>query len=187
MAENRKITIEILSTSSSSNNKNSKGKKKDEKKENAEAIKDTLNQMFHPIEQDPGVKLLSANVILSQAAQHASQLIENGINYSIKRYTTLKEDYILENNLNNINFTINRVKRLTGSITSGALSGALTGSVGGAVAGAVIGTASTLVSFAQEDSQRRSAYYQDLNATNLQTQFAQQRAGLYNNGRGTEN
>ena len=178
MEDNRKITIEILSGSGSSSVSS-------KKEEVDEEYSNTIKQILHPI-KSVEASTIGKSVIINQAYQNAKQLASQSINYSFKRYTTLKEDYILENNLNNFQLGISKVKGFAGAAFSGAVMGSSLGPIG-SVFGAAVSLGGYGITNIIQNSAYRSSYYQDLNATNLQTQFMQQRSSLYNEGRGTEN
>lgn len=110
------------------------------------------------------------------------------------RYTTLQEDYLAENRVNNVMTSVNKVKSLTNSVVSGAMTGATVGSAAGPVGTAVgllMGTMTSLAMWGTqnnlENQQKLSNYYQQLNQTNFQTYLDSSRAGLVDNGRGTQN
>lgn len=162
MADTRKITIEIIDKGSSEENNETPLKKNLPKSER----------------KKQGGKKTAEEMYLNSAAQKAISTLGNAMNLSINRYFSLQEDYLAENIYRNAKTTIGKVESLYGSIKAGA---AISGTFG--VVGAVIwGVSEGLNQF-----QRYSNYYAQLNATNAQTEFSQKRAGLYNNGRGTEN
>ena len=167
MAESKKITIEIIggvteSSGEGVENENPLIKLLPEEEKGKQKRKKTAEEIY-----------------LIHSAKRAVQTLGNSINLSINRYFSLQEDYLAENLYNNVKTTFGKVEGLFGSIRAGA-------SVGGG-AGAVIGAGLWMASEAINQHQRYSGYYAQLNATNAQTEFSQKRAGLYDNGRGTEN
>ena len=98
----------------------------------------------------------------------------------------MPRDYLSQRTLENVNIAVSKVQGLGMAALTGASAGSFAGPVG-TVAGVVVGTASWGV---QELMGMRSAgsnYYQQLNGANFQIAFSQVRAGLVDNGRGTEN
>ena len=124
-------------------------------------------------------KKTAEEIYLIHSAKRAAQTLGNSINLSINRYFSLQEDYLAENLSNHVKLTFGKIEGLVGTIKAGV------GVLG--VGGAVIGAGLWVVSEAINQHQRYSNYYAQLNATNAQTEFSQKRAGLYDNGRGTEN
>lgn len=135
--------------------------------------------------------IINKNITMRYAGQQVLETtintVENVADSAINRYTTLQEDYLTAQTYSNVKSTISRAKQLGGSIVSGAVSGMATAGP----AGAVIGAVSSAISFGAnqylEYQKRMSSYYQQLNATNFQTNYSASRLGLVNNGRGTEN
>lgn len=103
------------------------------------------------------------------------------------RYTTLQEDYLGEMRVGNVKASINTVHSLIQSTGNGAMTGASVGGPLGAAVGAVVGFGTSAYKQYMQNQQKLSNYYQQLNQTNFQTYLDSSRAGLVNNGRGTEN
>ena len=128
-------------------------------------------------------------------ASQSEQIAKTAITMGWNRYTTLQEDYLAENRVNNIEISINNVKSIADSTVNGANTGAKLGAsvggpVGGAIGaavGAVTGAAFWGVQNHLKNQQKLQGYYKQLNETNFQTYLDASRAGLVNNGRGTEN
>jgi outer membrane lipoprotein SlyB len=128
-------------------------------------------------------------------ASQTKQTITTAVSMGWNRYTTLQEDYIAENRINNIETSLNTVKSISEATIQGANNGAKLGSaiggpVGGAIGyavGAVTGVAFWGVNQHLKNQQKLSGYYQQLNQTNFQTYLDSSRAGLVDNGRGTQN
>lgn len=135
--------------------------------------------------------LLNKDVALKYAGQQVLEttinVIENVADSAINRYTTLQEDYLTAQTYSNVKSTISRTKQLGGSIVSGVVSGMATAGPIGAVIGAISSVANYGASQYLEYQKKMSSYYQQLNATNFQTNYSASRLGLVNNGRGTEN
>lgn len=181
MADTRTVRIEILgSGTGTSSGKN--GKDGDKDKNPYGEFKKDLSKMLHPI-KTAEAEIIGENVIIEQAVQLAKQGIKQTVDYGLGRYFTLTEDYLGENTYNRVKTKLNKVGGAFTSIASGAIIGAKLGPVG-AVAGASIAALGYGVSLIFEYQNRMSGYYQQLNATNYQTEFSSQRASLYN---GTQN
>ncbi len=120
----------------------------------------------------------AANIALNYATQAAK--------FAYNRYITLQEDYMTGQTVTNVQNTISRVKNAGTSILSGIATGA---SIGGGWGAAIGGVASAIdfgVTQYFEYQTRISNYYQQLNATNYQTNFSSSRASLIGSS-GTEN
>lgn len=167
MAEAKKIIIEIIDSSNSSSG--------------GEGESESPLIKLLPQEEKPKQKKKKSaeEIYLIHSAKRAVQTLGNSINLSINRYFSLQEDYLAENLYNNVKTTFGKFEGLVGNIKAGA-------GVAGFV-GATIGAGLWVTSEAINQHQRYSNYYAQLNATNAQTEFSQKRAGLYDNGRGTEN
>lgn len=177
MADNRKITIEILSSEGDSS------QTKEQKPEND--VKKALNKIMHPL-KNSSLSDKASFVVVVYALEQARKMLVQGADYMFGRYYSLTEDYIGQTNYQNIKTAYGKVTGGVSSIFGGALVGSLAGPVG-AVAGAVIGAFSWGVGEHTQNQSILSNYYQDLNSTNLNTQYNRTRAGLINEGRGTEN
>ena len=173
MAETRKITIEIVTT-----------EKKEESStptQNVEETKESgfnLRKLLHPI-KNLEKATVGKNVFLNQAYQQAKQMIVKTFNTSINRYFSLSEDYMSENSYNQVSTMISKGTSLGTAIVSGAI----VGGVGGAVVSTIGWAASEFI----QNQASLSSYHQSLNAANYQASFSGTRAGLVDNGRGTEN
>lgn len=181
MADTRKITIEILNVENGNGGES-------EKSGNIGAddnVGKTINKIMHPIKYTESVTI-GKTVILNQAYQHAKQMLSQTIDLSLNRYYTLTEDYLGQTNYQHIRTAYGKVTGLASAIAGGAMAGSITGP-GGAVVGAIISAASWGVNQYVQNKANLSNYYQDLNASNFNTEFNRTRAGLVNEGRGTEN
>lgn len=124
----------------------------------------------------------------------AGAVLSSSVSYATNRYFSLKEDYLSENVYNNIKSGVTKGLGMANSLISGATAGAKTGSVIGPVGtavGAVLGAAVGVFGYGANQyvqyQQKMSGYYQQLNATNAQTQFQAKRLGLSNEGQNTLN
>lgn len=174
MSETRKITIEILNKSQVTHEHYNHDVGK-EKKETGGAA---LNKLLHPV-RSLEKATVGKNVFINQVYQQAKQAVSQTLSISINRYFNLSEDYITENSYKNTMTTISKAK------------GAVTSVIGGAMAGGVVGGIVAAVGWAGSEILQNqaalSSYYQSINATSMQTEFSRTRAGLVDNGRGTEN
>lgn len=113
------------------------------------------------------------------AIKLAKKLITNTVDTTVNRNLSLTENYIGQQTLSNVKTILGKAESLFTSVAFGA-------SVGGPV-GAAVAVASWGTSQYFDYLNKKSSYYQALNATNAQTEFSQTRAGLYNEGKGTLN
>lgn len=173
MAETRKITIEILNNSG-----NSTGNNQTKKQNNDEDDGIDLNKLLHPI-RTLEKATVGKNVFINQAYQQAKQITLQTVNSSINRYFNLSEDYMTENTYRNTITVVNKAKGLATSVIGGAM-------VGGPV-GAFVAGVSWFVGETMQNRAALSSYYQAINEANYATNFSRVRAGLVDNGRGTEN
>lgn len=120
-----------------------------------------------------------------QAASKLSSLALESAEFAFNRYASLQEDYMSQQTLANIEGSINRLSNAGNSIMSGAMSMAAFGPWG-MIAGGLIGGASFGANQYLKYQKRMSSYYQQLNATNFQTEFSSSRLGLIGSS-GTEN
>ena len=167
MADTRKIVIEIQSGSSSSDGKS-----------NEERESSLTSKLLHPIKSIEKATV-GKHVLLNQAYQNTKSLVIQTASTSINRYFSLSEDYIMQNTVSNTMTTLNKVKGLGQSVLLGA-------QMGGPV-GALFGLGAWGVSEFINNQANLSSYYEGINAANYQTQYTRTRAGLVDNGRGTEN
>lgn len=173
MAEERKITIEILDGGGSSSS-NSQNKVDDSE----EQVGKVINKIMHPIKTLES-STIGKSVIANQVYQQSKQMLTQTIDLSVNRYYTLTEDYLGQTNYQHIKTSYSKIKGLASSIAGGAM-------VGGPI-GAAVGAVSWGVNEFIQNKANLSGYYQDLNASNFNMQFNRTRAGLIDEGRGTEN
>lgn len=173
MALGKTITIEIIddnidrtdesTPAQQAQNKEPKAKKKSTKKEKS-----------------------SVNVIGMYAFNNVKNELVSTVTSTLNRQITLNENYLAQNNLNVAKKSLSLVSSLASSIYAGGKVGAIGGPVGSAIGAAIAATTWGMSQYISYQN-RMSSYYQQLNSNNFNTEFSQVRAGLINNGRGTEN
>lgn len=144
-----------------------------------------ITKILHPVRHLLS-EITEKNELVGYFLTEAVKDVNKAAKIEVNRYFTLREDYLSQRTLENVNIAVSKVQGLGMAALTGASAGSFAGPVG-TVAGVVVGTASWGV---QELMGMRSAgsnYYQQLNGANFQTAFSQVRAGLVDNGRGTEN
>ena len=169
MAENRKITIEIVETQKETKQKSETA--------NEEGDYLSLRDLWNPgkaIEK----MTLGKSVFINQAYSQAKNIVSSALTTGLNQYFKLNEDYIAQNSYNNLMTSVSKTK----SLVSTALAGAQFGP-GGLVAAGVGWAITEVISYRA----KLSNYYSSLNSTNYNTEFSRTRAGLVDNGRGTEN
>lgn len=119
------------------------------------------------------------SVLFNQAFDVAQSLVIQGVQTTFNRYVSLKEDYITEQKVTNTINTINKISQIV-TITAAGVK------IGGVIGGAIAATGA-LISEGVSLFNKYSGYYSTLNASNMNLAFNRTRAGLVNNGRGTEN
>jgi hypothetical protein len=174
MAEVRKIVIEIGEIEK--NNKQTTSTPSSSTKHKSKNLTASLKPSLYYENKEAEQQLLS---IKTMAIQNTIQAIKQSVNLGMKRYFSLTEDYISENNFNNFSTAISK----TTGLAAGVIAGATAGGPLGAVIGAGVWVNSEIISYRS----RMSNYYSSLNATNYNTSYERTRAGLVDNGRGTEN
>lgn len=158
--ETRKVTIEIITSEESKKGTKPKAKDKEGKIKRSE---------FDKLE----------SVLINQAFNQAKSVVTQAVNSSLNRYYNMKEDYMLENQINQARNVINKTKSLATTIAGGV-------SVGGAVGGAIVGVG-WAVSESITLNNRWKDIYAEINATNYNQTFTKSRLGLVDGGKGTEN
>jgi len=175
MADNRSITITIISEDGVS-----------EKGQPIEPAPTNSTDGTKKQKQEKATSFAKAASTLI-ALSGAKQLIENTIEVSLNRYYNMSEDYISQNDYRNVMTAIGKTTSLASTVIGGVTSGlAFGGPVGGAIGGIVAGAGWGL-NEAINMKATRSQYYSQINASNINMAYMQQRAGLYMNGKGTEN
>lgn len=138
----------------------------------------SIKNLIHPI-KTAETALLGKSVFVNKAYEQVKQLIVSAVSEGFNHYTKLTEDYISDNNFNNAKKALSKV----GSLASATLGGYITGGPVGMAIGVVSWTGNTMI----QETTRMNNYYNTLNATNQKVEFSRVRAGLTDNGRGTEN
>lgn len=131
--------------------------------------------------------ILIKSVILNQGYQTAKRLIIQGVDANLNRTFALNEDYMGETTYQNAKNMISKAVSYTTSILSATMMGA---SVGGFVGGAVVMGISAVgigVSEFMSVKSKMSQYFRSINASNVEMNYARQRAGLTDGSMGTEN
>ena len=163
--ETRKIVIEIVSKEATT--KSQKIIDKVQKTETTETI-ETIKE-----------GTLVSSLVVNQAFTQVKGLVKNAALYYMNKHFTLKENYLMQRNVDNALTTINKVASFGTSVAGGFLLGRGTGAAVAAV-GWVANEAFT--AFKRQDQTMMG-----LNTTNIQTAFQRTRAGLSNGSRGTQN
>ncbi len=146
-----------------------------------------LSKMLHPIQsvtahsKDEGAMVY----FFKEMGKDAANALETVVNNSVTRYYQLSEDYIGQNNLNNIKANIGKAKSMGSSIISGATAGMTFGGPIGAVIGGISSGAMSGFKMYQDYKQQVFNYYNSMNNTNINTAYNAKRAGLYTGGKDT--
>lgn len=177
MSDDRTIRIEIIAGGGGESSSNGDSKKS--------GGLGNLTRVLHPVRHLLS-EVTEKNEMVGYFAAETVRSINKAAKSEINRYYTLREDYLSQRTIENVNVALNKVQTLGTSILNGASAGSFGGPVGavaGVVAGAGFWTINELIGMRSAGSN----YYQQLNSANFQTSFSQVRAGLIDNGRGTEN
>lgn len=125
------------------------------------------------------IKQTSKSVLLHKTYDLAKKTIIQTIDANLNQYFNLSEDYLAETTYSNVKKTLSKIGGLGLAIS------------GGFAFGGPIGAGISLIGYGISESinfqSRLSSFYQDLNATNYQSNFNQVRSGLINGSKGTEN
>lgn len=156
------------------------------KVENSKTPQEEKNEKMNPEKHN-----ITENVfrnIVSNTVQNTAlatgQIIAEIAENSINKYFQLSDDYISANYISNIKTNYSNIKSIARNslIAYNSSGGGATGA-----AAAVVTAGITFVKQYVEYQKKMTEYKTALNATNIETEFRQQRAELYNGGRGTEN
>lgn len=163
--------------------------KKQTKKKAEPSGLESLSKALHPIKTAESYASKSGD----GATYYALKSFENVVNITttaiqmdVNRYFQFSEDYKNQAYLGNIKNNISKAKNLGSSILSGAVTGSMFGPVGAGI-GAAMGAVTSSIDMIRSYDTLKANYESSLNATRISTTWQAQRAGLYNNGRGTEN
>lgn len=132
-------------------------------------------------------RTVSNSVAIMLALAGAKQLIQNTVQVSLNRYYSMSENYIEQNEYRNIMTGVSKVTSLGGTVIGGITSGGVLLGPVGAVAGGLFAAGGWVANEAINAKATRSQYYSMINASNINTTYMRERAGLYMNGKGTEN
>lgn len=178
-SDTRKIVIEIINNDSDEKNEKNPPKKEDS----------TLKAL--QIALKPIKSLEKVIVGDSQSTKYVYDSLKNlAIDMTIttlSRNYRLSEDYLSQNALNNTQKLLGKAGGIASSMISGAMVGSALAPGVGTIVGAVLGTGFNIASEALAGTERLSQYYSSLNSASFQSEFSAHRAGLLNEGRGTEN
>lgn len=176
MAEEKKIVIEIVTRSVQASDSGTKempttesipgSNKETQAKSNGKIS--TSNLMT-------SVKSLAKKAQVLNLASAATSSIFS----SIRRYASLTENYIAQEDNKNLQTGWSKIKSLAANVAVGYATGG--------ELGAVMSVAAWGIRERTNYQERMSGYYQQLNATTYQTNMDRARLGLTNEGKGTEN
>lgn len=170
-SDERKIVIEI---------KNGKDEKVQHQKSPAKRVLTTKEQLKNDT-------LQITKALGYYALGNAKNLLMNGIELSLNRYYKMSENYLFENEVNNVKTGIGKAISLATAVYAGAKIGTIANPGVGSLIGGTIGAVTYAFSETMSYQSKLSGYYTALNATKLQTEWGARRAGLYDDGRGTDN
>lgn len=131
--------------------------------------------------------VLIKSVILNQGYQTAKRLILQSVDVSLNRAFSLNEDYMGETTYQNAKNMIGKATSYATTIASATAFGMSTGGFIGAGAGFIVSSVGVGVSEFINVQSKKSQYYSSLNASNIEMNYARQRAGLVDGSMGTEN
>lgn len=184
----RVVTIRIVGGGGSGDSSGKETKQKSVEFDPRKILSKTLDEAF------PTLAKVKNSELAQFTIKKAGAVLNSSVSYATNRYFSLKEDYLSENVYNNIKSGVTKGLGMASSLISGAAVGAKTGSVFGpvgtavgAVLGASVGGFGYGLNQYVQYQQKMSGYYQQLNATNAQTQFQAKRLGLSNEGQNTLN
>lgn len=184
----RVVTIRIVGGGGSGDSSGKETKQKSVEFDPRKILSKALDEAF------PTLAKVKNSELAQFTIKKAGAVLSSSVSYATNRYFSLKEDYLSENVYNNIKSGVTKGLGMANSLISGATAGAKTGSVFGpvgtavgAVLGASVGGFGYGLNQYVQYQQKMSGYYQQLNATNAQTQFQAKRLGLSNEGQNTLN
>lgn len=184
----RVVTIRIVGGGGSGDSSGKETKQKSVEFDPRKILSKTLDEAF------PTLAKVKNSELAQFTIKKAGAVLNSSVSYATNRYFSLKEDYLSENVYNNIKSGVTKGLGMASSLISGAAAGAKTGSIFGpvgtavgAVLGASVGGFGYGLNQYVQYQQKMSGYYQQLNATNAQTQFQAKRLGLSNEGQNTLN
>lgn len=178
MADVRKVVIEIRQTNSDETPKTPSAQS-----DSGDASK--TQYTLHP-SKSVQRQTVGKSVLVSYAFSQASAQIKSAVSLSVSRYFSLKEDYLGETTLQNALTAVNKTMSFGTAVLGGAATGSLLSPVGTA-AGAMIGAIGWATGEVISGIQTHNATMLEIGTSAKQSAFAQERYGLINGGRGTEN
>ena len=182
-SDTRKIVIEIKNGTSSNDTSSSQN--------NGLSTSDDSALKALKVALKPIQTLEKVVVGDSQSSKYIYDLMKGlateSIIFTMNRQYRLTEDYLSQNELNNIQKTLGKAGSMASSVISGAAAGSAIFPGVGTVIGAAVGAAASIATEAISGASTLSNYYSNLNAASYQSGFSARRAGLTNEGRGTEN
>ena len=181
-SDTKKIVIEIKGSEVGKGKSGTTTKNSKEKDE----ILEGLQVAFQPLQSLENVIVGS-----SQSAKYIYDNLKNlaieNVNTTLGRTFRLTEDYMNQSILNNVQAQIGKASSFAASVIAGAKIGSIVAPGAGTVIGAVTGAAASIGSELISGGSTISQYYSDINAATYQSEFSRQRAGLVDEGRGTQN
>lgn len=141
--------------------------------------------LLHPM-KNTNKELVAKKRLVAYAGTKALSVITNSLSTSTNRYFALKENYLAETTYRNVLSGISKTSSFASSIIGGATIGGALG-VGGATVGAVIGAIGWGANEIVSGISTYSNAMIELGNSIYQTNFSQERYGLINGGRGTDN
>lgn len=132
-----------------------------------------------------GLKQASFTIGLYALNEVKNNLFQS-VSMEWNRFVDMKEDYLAQNNMNELKAKIGAVKSYASSAMTGARIGSSFGPVG-TVIGAAVGTVGNVYNRFNNFRSAMAGYHEQNNAMNAQTNFSRVRMGLMDGGRGTEN
>lgn len=150
---------------------------------------ESISKALHPIKTAESYAAKSgdgATYYALKAFENVVNITTNAVQMDVNRYFQFSEDYKNQAYLGNIKNNISKAKNLGTSIISGATMGSMFGPIGAGF-GATMGAITSSIDMIRSYDVLKANYESSLNATRISTAWQAQRAGLYNNGRGTEN
>lgn len=144
-------------------------------------------QIAKPTKVTSDAASLMHSTITEVASDVGKNIIFDSIKTSVNRYVSMSDDYVSSNYLTNVSSSLSTIISL-GKTASSSFKTA--SAIGGPILGGLIAAVNTSVELGKQQyeySKKMVEYKTALNTTNIETEFRQQRAGLYNGNRGTEN
>lgn len=160
--DTKKITIEIISKGDGSGENTPPSPAEDE-----------LNPKENKTQKS------AAQIWLNMVAQRAFSLFTSTLESSANRYFYMKEDYLGEQVYRNVKSNISKMSGAVQTIVAGA-------KIGGGV-GAAIATVGVVANEGLSVFNKYASLENQMNTLNYGMEFSRTRAGLIDNGRGTEN